>query len=488
MYININEQLSNGDDIIIYSAGVEGISVFCTLLNREIPIMCFCDKDPLKQEVHIMNKPVISPEMLVEKYKDAKIIIGSFKYAKEIGMYLKENGVKNIYEIEDKLDDKIWVGNIPVIRENWYSLICISRKKKVYIYGNGEKERELFRKMSIGGIHCEGMIEDLSQIRCAEFDDRMLIVPEENEALFEQFDEIGLVCKKHYRSLWGMREVDLSINKKKVLDVNLGVSYKLSEMYPGYAVLGDDNAKYKIMVLGSSTSHENYCVYRSWVYFLSERFSNEGASVQIFNGGISTYNAQMMTLKLLRDLPDIKPNMVICYSGGTNNGLYGYAKPEAPFSSIYILDAYNKAYRDGVDEPLEIYTGVRKNVPISKRAEMLAEDYLYTCDVMKAICDMKGVTFVNFFYGNAGMCDLMSLPAEDREVCYHYRRFMKNVRGRKIANQFYQEVKKQLRDWQYDHTELYRNTPGVYIDASHVNEEGNKLIAEDVYRIIKPMM
>lgn len=489
MFINVNDKLRNGDKIVIYGAGVDGISAYCTLLNREIEVACFCDRDPLKQEVYIMNKPVISPGELFDKYKDAKIVIGSPKNSVEICEYLQENGIKRIYQVEGKLDERIRIGRISVSRENWYALIGISKKKKIVIYGNGSLEKELFRKLHIGGMPCEGMIDNLSLIDLEDFSDKMIIVPEEDEEIFSEFDKKGLVRKIHYRSLWDLREINLYLDvKNQVPDINLGISYRLSEKYAGYAVLGDDDAKYRIMVLGSSTSHEGYFTYKSWAYFLYEHFCREGMSVQIINGGIRAYNVQMMTEKLLRDLPDIQPDMVVCYSGGANNGMYGYTKAEAPFNNAYVREVYKKAYKGNNSDFVEICEGIRGAIPVEKKAETLAKDYLYACDVMKAICDIKGVSFVNFLYCHAGMCDVNSLPKEDREACYHYRQFMKDEQGRKIANRFYKEVKKQLREWQYDHTELFVNTPGVYIDAIHVNEEGNKLIGQDVYRIIRPMM
>jgi len=317
----------------------------------------------------------------------------------------------------------------------------------------------------------------------------MLISVNEDENLFLEFDKAGLIRKKHYRSLWDMREVNLYLDKQlQVPDVNLGISYIFPSDYPGYAVLGNDSAEYRIMVLGSSTSHEDYFSYKSWVKILYECLQEEGISIQIFNGGIRAYNIQMMAEKMLRDLPDIHPDMVICYSGGANNGMYGYTKPEAPYNNAYVRKVYKKVYEQDEAYPDGICEGVRKRIKKEERAIRLAQDYQYTADVMKAICDLKKVKFVNFFYCHAGMCDVNSLPAPDREGCYHYRAFMKDVQGRKTANQFYKLVKNDLREWQYDHTELFVDKPGVYIDAIHVNEEGNQIIATDVYRIIKPML
>lgn len=489
MFVNVEDNLSCDDDIVIYGAGVDGISAFCTLLNREIRVKCFCDADPFKQEVQIMNKPVISPEMLVSNFKDAKIVIGSLKYEKEIRDFLKEHGVTRIYKAAVRMDDRIQIGHITVIRENWYALIQVSKQKSIYIYGSGELEKELYRKLQLGGIICLGMIENLAQLAEEPFDDKMIVVPEENEQLRQEFEEMGLVHKKHFRFLWDMREVNEYLDKKlRVPDVNLGVSYLFPGKYPGYAVHGDDDAKYKIMILGSSTCHEDFFTYKAWPKLLYERFEQENISVQILNGGIRAYNIQMMTEKLLRDLPDLRPDMVICYSGGANNGLYGYTKAEAPFSNAYVREVYKKANKADGNEFVKCIEGVREQIADDERAEKLAEDYLYACDVMKAICDMKDVKFVNFLYCHAGMCDVNSLSAEDREPCYHYRAFMKNVKGRKVANRFYKNVKERLREWQYDHTELFRNTPGVYIDAIHVNEKGNMMIADDVYKIIRPMM
>ena len=149
MFVNVEDNLSCDDNIIIYGAGVDGISAFCTLLNREIEVMCFCDADPFKQEVKIMNKPVISPEILVKNYKDAKIVIGSLKYENEIREFLKEHGVTRVYKAAVKMDDRIKIRHLSVGRENWYALIQVSKQKSIYIYGSGELEKELYRKLQI---------------------------------------------------------------------------------------------------------------------------------------------------------------------------------------------------------------------------------------------------------------------------------------------------------------------------------------------------
>lgn len=487
MFFKADSALDPSKKIIIYGAGLIGISVFCTLLNEDYRVDCFCDKDPLKQRVHIMNKAVISPEALCSTYNNEQIVIGVATDSQKIKQFLTENKIplENIFECSGDLSERIMIGKVTVIPEKWYSLIKVSQKKRIYIFGDGEEEKILKRKMELDDIACDRMIAEDADLSFIDKEKSMLVTVREDKEKFKKLEEAGFERKRNYRPLWDMREInEIDDLRKQVPDITLGINYDFGSGYPGYAVLGDDNS-YRIMVLGSSTSHEGYFSYDSWPKMLYGLLSEKGYSVQIFNGAIRAYTIQMMLAKCIRDLPDIKPDLIICYSGGENSGMYGYTKPSAPFLNSYMKDVFKNA---SVTEKkyVNYIEGVRTTIEEEDEANQLAKDYLYSCDVLKGVCDAFGIPLLNFFYCHAGMCDTKNLKDTDREAAYHYRWFMKSEHDRKRANDFYKLVKTRMKPWSFDHTELFKDMDDVYIDAIHVNEKGNRIIAKDVYSRVVP--
>lgn len=85
------------DKLIVYGA-CEDYQIF-KLLYPNDNFFCFCDKNVEKQKNGWKGKKVISPEELLEKYKDYPILINASDYQAEIESFLLSNGVSpdNIY-------------------------------------------------------------------------------------------------------------------------------------------------------------------------------------------------------------------------------------------------------------------------------------------------------------------------------------------------------------------------------------------------------
>ena len=177
MFFKADSALDPSKKIIIYGAGLIGISVFCTLLNEDYRVDCFCDKDPLKQRVHIMNKAVISPEALFSTYNNEQIVIGVATDSQKIKHFLTENKIplENIFECSGDLSERIMIGKVPVIPEKWYSLIKVSQKKRIYIFGDGEEEKILKRKMELDDIACDRMIAEDADLSFIDKEKSMLV-------------------------------------------------------------------------------------------------------------------------------------------------------------------------------------------------------------------------------------------------------------------------------------------------------------------------
>lgn len=75
--------LLSGKPLILYGAGAVGLSAAKIFKHYHIQVSCFCDKH--KTGIHEQTGlPIISPQVLKDKYPDANILICSVNYKKEI--------------------------------------------------------------------------------------------------------------------------------------------------------------------------------------------------------------------------------------------------------------------------------------------------------------------------------------------------------------------------------------------------------------------
>lgn len=108
-----------------------------------------------------------------------------------------------------------------------------------------------------------------------------------------------------------------SMEKRYILDTNLGHNFLADSKYPGIMVYGDDTAEdFKIAVLGGSTTDGKFTFFKSWPELMYEELGNQNfKNVTVYNGGVSGYASGQELLKLIRDMIPLKPDMVIVYDG-----------------------------------------------------------------------------------------------------------------------------------------------------------------------------
>ncbi len=95
----LNETLQSRP-IIIYGAGNTGLDCFLELMNRDVRVEAFCDSNPEKWGIRLMNKRVMSTDELFANSDMYNVIIAS-QFYQEISASLEEHGVKNLYMYRD---------------------------------------------------------------------------------------------------------------------------------------------------------------------------------------------------------------------------------------------------------------------------------------------------------------------------------------------------------------------------------------------------
>lgn len=499
--------------VIIYGAGSDGIATLITLLNEGIYVTAFCDSNPQKQVVRIMNKRVISPKELFEyENKDSvRVFIGSNKYKEEIRKSLQEAGFMNIYENRGEYNRKITVGKPYRFGSgSWYSIIEQSYRKTIYVFGSSEIDLEFAEKLQMVDIQVAGIITNndnpknelgipeinISDIKACDRNQIMIYIMSEIPAKVRILEAIGLKNGYHYRVaayIYGGYRVH---NPYVRLDVNCGFTYVDHESAPGYNIIGDEDYQYKIMVLGASATDHYYHYYPSWVQFFYEYMKERGYKTKIYNGAMQAYSEQQNLSKLIRDIPIICPDMVVYFGGGINamniaqeERLYCQKQPFAnkyftdilintkPVRKGYVNDALIKELF-GTEEEQSICIGLT----FEDEKDLIAravENFLYAVRCMNAVCSMQHAEFLNFL--DPLLLYTETIGIMDREKLYHDENFFSIIRFRNDVCRFREmAVRKMDPYYQVDLTQVL-NRDGMYDDIWHPNEEGNKILARYVF-------
>lgn len=92
----INPVLSDRSEVIIYGVGEEQKRIFFALLQQNIPVTAFCLKREQKMGMRkVFNKRIYTLQEVVEKYKEAYIILSAVDAKREYEA-LGKMGLKNI--------------------------------------------------------------------------------------------------------------------------------------------------------------------------------------------------------------------------------------------------------------------------------------------------------------------------------------------------------------------------------------------------------
>ena len=237
----------------------------------------------------------------------------------------------------------------------------------------------------------------------------------------------------------------------------------ISEKYPGFFVFGDEEkATRRIVVLGGSTSdagmYEN--LVKSWPEYLAEKFDN----VVIYDGAISGYDSIRECLKLLSDVTQLKPDLIISYSGGNDvlrPGIEGYPFTRRNMSRHCSTDCL----------------GVRNDICKSDNWIMM-ERY------MKAMAEINGSDFLAILH------PVLCTKKQEALSSTEWRTITlcdKEADIIKVYPEFAKEVKEKMRQysWMYDLTDAFDDVQeSVYRDTVHLNDLGNQIVADKIYSFI----
>lgn len=486
--------LYNGRKNVLWGAGEKGIDTLFRLASIGISIEMFCDSNSEKWDSLLYNKPVISPEAVLQQADKYNIVVAVEKaeYICEIIGQLRRYGFDSYITWED-------IGSIDcpisIHKSLIDGIIHDVHGKGIILYGDAKKhEIQVLKEMlSALGVRVLYLADDIeeeyewmgSSVKPVYdlFYDRkehkliMVSDKEERQKRLNRLDEIGLAIHRDY---WIYDIYAEDYPKTFVMDVQLGYNFFNRDMdtdMPGFQKSGEEGA-YKIVLLGGSTTDATLYPFKSWGDFLYERFCENGYKVQIINGGCAGYSSAQELIKLIRDVIPMRPGIVINYTGvnDLSKGVAGY-----PFISAYhkeLFEAISRSARIRIDSSsllkscsAEYTLGVRNDWPVWKQ-------FVDNIRIMRIVCQEFGILHYAFLQPHLtlkrGKYSIYEMDLEKKNA----RINQEYIEG---MDTFYEYVKREGKDYIEDITALFDEVGDVYMDSCHVTEKGNEIIGRFMY-------
>lgn len=353
--------------------------------------------------------------------------------------------------------------------------------KKVIVYGANDTAIDVIQKLRCIDIDVAYCVEDVFEDISVSLEVRdiyslllekmpffVIITKENREECAKVLDGLGLKFVYDYNSVFAAGNMYCFADMP--LDVNLG--FGMRGEAEGVKICGDlKNAKYKIAILGASTTAPVFYPWKSWGEFFWEYNKEEWA---VIIGAAPAYNSSQEIIKLLRDIIVLQPDLIISYSGMCDSSfMEGYADRY----TRYLYDELKKMkLKNRVGEPKTDYSvcyGVKDDCDN-------AEKWVNNQKIMHAIAKEFDIEYRAFFHAAL----YTKFRHEKDEEVYYYC----NAYSMKKKMEYTKRVKDILAgqnlDFIEDATMWLDDYDGLFFDHFHLHEEGNRRVAEKVYQSI----
>ncbi len=492
--IRIINPAVNGN-IVIWGAGETGESVYKILQKNGIEPKYFVDSNKDFEGKIKCGLPIYTPDKLKESGQDV-IVIEALEKWQELDDALMGKLEKRFHYSLNKHQWDQWNyfscddnGNEKKIFNlgQWWSFNLFG-SKSVYIYGCGTVEYKFVTYLKLLDYDFGGFLVDESDysgeenyngypIKCVEeiSYERNFYIWIYDIGKAKKLKTLGLKYFEDYVS--NIYSWDITMQKRLVLDVNLGHNWLTGSKFSGIVVYGKDNADdYKIVALGGSTTDGAMYPFRSWPELLHDKLNMK--NLTIYNCGTAGYTSGHELLRLIRDVLLLKPNMIAVYDGFNDAGIYD---ERFPFAFDYMRMVFNFV-NSHMEVPVEYIGNNWSEVCFGIESTRNSfENWLSNIQIMNAIAMQKKIKFYSFFQ------PMLSSKKGKNE---YEKSIVLSVRGIRVKRQQsfrkYMSKATDIPDYIYDLSHIFDGQDDIYMDICHVWEKGNAIIAEEIKKIILP--
>jgi len=267
-----------------------------------------------------------------------------------------------------------------------------------------------------------------------------------------------------------------------------------SDGFRGDEIDHDNHNNYRIFFTGGSTAFGFGATSdkTTIVGFLQEYFDNryEDLNVEIINAGINGANSYRETLLIKEKLIEFEPDMIISYTGANDAG--GYSK-EIIFDTSndeYVQNLFKFGSHPWYRTPFVIHNFINQNNIDKKYPELLSsEETQKNSEVFKNNWSQS----CNFLEDNKITSVLILQPTLITKK--NPSDFEKGIEEKvKYRKQLLENYSKELKlfeecDHIFDLRDIMDKTSETtYYDTLHMNDLGNKIVAEKIYEKIFPIV
>ena len=273
---------------------------------------------------------------------------------------------------------------------------------------------------------------------------------------------------------------------------------------PPYPTREKPKGEFRIFVLGGSTVRIGTPAIPR---LLEEKFSSLGQShVKVFNLGVIGSQSNMELARIVYEVADLKPDLIINYGGGNN--IYGplTQDPRPGYPQDFIVYQNNPIYQYNADNFPVFYVLIKKsrflsllngylrftepNFNLDQIREIagwrtpgwenqIAASYMESLIKSQKIARAFGADFIAIFQPVKGFYE--EAQFESFELREYSLRMRKRVQE-EIASAIEKEKLNII-----DLSSAFESTGhnGIFSDWIHLNQAGNEIIADSIYKIIK---
>lgn len=368
-----------------------------------------------------------------------------------------------------------------------YAIIRDARKRQIVLWG-GLPEDAAFVQGRLALVGVDAALVDDDSLCDGSLAGCTMIVTLHDDylAAADKLDAWGYAAGSDYR--WIKRYGNENLRAVYAYDPMLGFNSLGDAATPGFFRYGSASPGAKrIVVLGGSTADQDTFLGTSWPEMLAQVISESGVDACVYNGAVTGFTSAQELMKLLRDVPALRPHAVIFYSGINNIHLVS----GQPFMTDYQIKLANTL--DAAALPtvnlghLEPYRGLIHDAKGFDKAAW----WMNHMELALTYCELIGAVPHVFLQPNLMTKPKECLLPEEREYLIN-RSFM----GRMgltpegygaIAQQLCSAVESRLpSSWLHDLTHVLDHAgEALYYDGIHVSDAGNAIIAQGVWAAIR---